>query len=166
MRLHLYRPGGPKPFEITLHATGVSRRKTEPLIQEAAASLVIQTQRLQQHLTNLDTFSRKQAPAGNLQNEPKPAQPDRPTMSESMIQVWPYQGRWALVRFGQWVEIRSGPAGVERGDVYYSCYQYIDRQGNYYGGGRTFHSADEFYQGKARVSDASGVIEWIDENAG
>jgi hypothetical protein len=76
-------------------------------------------------------------------------------------EVLPYRGRWALVRTGRWIEIRMGPGGCERQDVFFGNCQFVDRQDNILGGNAIFDRASEFEDGRAKVTqgDREGYID-------
>lgn len=90
---------------------------------------------------------------------------------EDVEKVWPYRGKWAMFRSGRWVEIRQGPGGVERQDVFFGFYQFVDREGNLLGDGKAFQQAAEFHGGRAKVTldDAEGYIDedgnWLGQGA-
>jgi hypothetical protein len=114
------------------------------------------------HRPSADQYVPPPAPVIQREEEPVLAaasavDDDPPPVRE----VMPFRGRWTLVRTGRWIEIRQGPGGCDRQDVFFGTYTFVDREGKTLG---DFTYAEDFGDNHRALVERDGKRGYIDEN--
>jgi len=136
-------------------------------VKKLLQSIQIQETKLQAYF---DGVAYRQAADQFVPPQPLPQPLQEPAVASSSTvddepppvrEVLPSLGRWTLVRAGRWVEIRQGPGGCDRQDVFFGTYTFVDREGKTLDG---YSYAEGFGEDGRALVERDGKRGYIDEN--